>query len=88
MPGWTDLNAWMAACWNVVWNDDPLALSVPESFELPPVLPVEPPVGVLLVLVALLELHALVTASARTAVVTAAQRVLLPLMVVTVFSSP
>jgi hypothetical protein len=31
MPGWTDLNAEMAACWKVVWNVEPLALSVPLS---------------------------------------------------------
>jgi hypothetical protein len=30
MPDWTDLKAWMAACWNVSWNVDPLALSVPD----------------------------------------------------------
>jgi hypothetical protein len=31
MPGWTDLNAEMAACWKAVWNVEPLALSVPLS---------------------------------------------------------
>ena len=30
MPDWTDLKAWMAACWKVNWNVDPLALRVPE----------------------------------------------------------
>jgi hypothetical protein len=30
MPDWTDLKAWMAACWKVSWNVDPLALRVPE----------------------------------------------------------
>src|ERR1700727_1255658 len=31
MLGWTDLKAWMAACWKVSWKVDPLAWSVPES---------------------------------------------------------
>jgi len=31
MPGWTVLNCEMAACWKVVWNVDPLPLSVPLS---------------------------------------------------------
>ena len=35
MLGWTVLKAWMAACWKVSWNVDPLALSVPVSL-LPP----------------------------------------------------
>src|SRR5215469_9948260 len=47
MPDWTDLNAWMAACWKLSWNEDPLPLSVPLSLaELPPPaepLPAEPP---------------------------------------------
>jgi hypothetical protein len=30
MPDCTDLKAWMAACWKVSWNVDPLALRVPE----------------------------------------------------------
>jgi len=30
MPGWTDLKLWMAVCWKVSWNVDPLALRVPE----------------------------------------------------------
>jgi hypothetical protein len=30
MLGWLDLNAWMAPCWKVSWNVDPLPLSVPE----------------------------------------------------------
>jgi hypothetical protein len=30
MPDWTDLKAWMAACWKVSWNVDPLAFRVPE----------------------------------------------------------
>jgi hypothetical protein len=34
MPDWTDLKAWMADCWKVSWNVDPLALSVPERLEL------------------------------------------------------
>src|SRR6266516_544465 len=29
MPDWTDLNAWMAACWKGSWKVDPLAFSVP-----------------------------------------------------------
>jgi hypothetical protein len=29
--GWTDLKLWMAVCWKVSWNVDPLPLSVPES---------------------------------------------------------
>ena len=29
MPDWTDLKAWMAACWKVFWNDEPLPFSVP-----------------------------------------------------------
>src|SRR5690242_11532145 len=29
MPDWTDLKLWMAVCWKVSWNVDPLALSVP-----------------------------------------------------------
>jgi hypothetical protein len=36
MPDWTDLKAWMAACWNVSWNVDPLALRVPERAALLP----------------------------------------------------
>jgi len=40
MLGWTDLNAWMADCWNVSWNVHPLALSVPDRR---PLLPEEPP---------------------------------------------
>jgi len=36
MPGWTDLKAEMAACWNTVWNVDPLPLSVPERAALVP----------------------------------------------------
>src|SRR5271165_898721 len=31
MPGWTDLKLEMACSWKVVWNVDPLPLSVPES---------------------------------------------------------
>jgi|ERR1039457_853981 hypothetical protein len=30
MPVWTDLKAWMAACWKVSWNVDPLPFTVPE----------------------------------------------------------
>ncbi len=84
MPGSTDLKFEMACCWKTVWNVDPLPLIVPERLELPVGLLVEP-AGALLVLVLLLELQALTMTSARTAVVTAAQRVLLPLMVITVF---
>lgn len=88
MLGWTDLKAAMAASWNVVWNVDPLPSSVPESLVLLAEVPlVELLLGVLLVLV-LLELQALTMTIARTAVATAAQRALLPLMIVTVFSSP
>jgi len=36
MLGWTDLNAWMADCWKVSWNVDPLPLSVPDRLEPPP----------------------------------------------------
>src|SRR5271165_4422899 len=31
MPGWTDLKLEAAVSWKVVWNVDPLPLSVPES---------------------------------------------------------
>jgi hypothetical protein len=49
----------------------------------------EPPAGVVLLLLGLLlELQALTTSTARTAVVSAAQRALLFVGVVTVFSSP
>src|SRR6516164_3854427 len=37
MPGWIDLKFWMAVCWKMSWNDDPLPLSVPLR------LPDEPP---------------------------------------------
>src|SRR6516162_8280767 len=30
MPDWTDLKLWMAVCWKMSWNVDPLPLSVPE----------------------------------------------------------
>jgi hypothetical protein len=40
MLGWTDLKLWMAVCWKVSWNVEPLPLSVPESPEL---LLLEPP---------------------------------------------
>jgi len=47
MPDWADLKAWMAACWKVSWNVDPLALSVPERAALlledPPLLDVDDP---------------------------------------------
>jgi hypothetical protein len=36
MPDWTALKAWMAACWKVSWNVDPLALRVPERAALLP----------------------------------------------------
>ena len=40
MPDWTDLKLWMAVCWKVSWNVDPLPLSVPELPEpLPEPLP-------------------------------------------------
>src|ERR1039457_4451685 len=29
MPDWTVLKLWMASCWKVSWNVDPLELSVP-----------------------------------------------------------
>src|SRR5215831_20079640 len=29
MPDWIDLKFWMAVCWKMSWNDDPLPLSVP-----------------------------------------------------------
>src|ERR1700721_639802 len=34
MPGWADLKLWMAACWKVRWNVDPLPLSGPERLAL------------------------------------------------------
>jgi hypothetical protein len=82
MPGWTDLKDGMDACWKVLWNVDPLPLIVPESFELLLEFVLEP------FFVVLLELQALRMTIARTAVVSAAQRTPLLLMVVTVFSSP
>ena len=75
MPESTDLKAEIDACWKLVWNVDPLPFSVPERLELV--------LGVLLVL-ELLELQALTMSMPRTAVVTAAQRALLALIVVTV----
>src|SRR5215475_339023 len=36
MLGWIDLKLWMAVCWKVSWNVDPLPLSVPERPEPPP----------------------------------------------------
>src|SRR5215470_14499334 len=83
MPESTDLKPWMAACWKLVWNVDPLPFSVPERLEL--VLGLLLPVlGVLLVVELPLELQALTMSMPRTAVVTAAQRALLALIVVTV----
>ena len=41
MPDWTDLKAWMAACWKVSWNVDPLAFRVPDRAELLPEEPLE-----------------------------------------------
>lgn len=82
MPESTDLKPEMAACWKLVWNVDPLPFSVPERLLLLELL-VLPPLGVLLVL-ELLELQALTMSMPRTAVVTAAQRALLALIVVTV----
>src|SRR5215472_18243500 len=35
MPDWIDLKLWIAVCWKVSWNVDPLPLSVPERPELP-----------------------------------------------------
>src|SRR5215469_3196024 len=80
MPESTDLKAEMAACWKLVWNVDPLPFSVPERLEL--VLGLLLPV--LGVVVLELELQALTMSMPRTAVVTAAQRALLLLIVVTV----
>jgi hypothetical protein len=77
------LKAEMAACWKLVWNVDPLPFSVPERLLLPELL-VLPLLGVLLVLELLLELQALTMSMPRTAVVTAAQRALLALIVLTV----
>lgn len=82
MPESTDLKPEMAACWKLTWNVDPLPFSVPERLELELLL-VLLPLGVLLVL-ELLELQALTMSMPRTAVVTAAQRALLTLIVVTV----
>src|SRR5215472_10318209 len=82
MPELADLKPWMAACWKLVWNVDPLPFSVPERFELVLGL-LLPPLGVVLE-VELLELQALTISMPRTAVVTAAQRALLALIVVTV----
>jgi hypothetical protein len=81
MPESIDLKAEMAACWKLVWNDDPLAFSVPDRLELVLGL-LAPPLGVLL-LELLLELQALTMSIARAAVVSAAQRVLLVLGVIT-----
>jgi len=55
MPDWTALNAWMAACWKLSWNEDPLPFSVPLRLEEPPPdvavpLLVEPPLGAELLL--------------------------------------
>src|ERR1700760_3505143 len=36
MLGWTDLKFWIACCWKVSWNVEPLPLSVPDRPELPP----------------------------------------------------
>lgn len=83
MPESTDLKAEMAACWKLVWNVDPLPFSVPERFELV-LLVLPPPPGVLLVVELPLELQALTMSVPSTAVVTAAQRALLLLIVVTV----
>lgn len=84
MPESTDLKPEMAACWKLTWNVDPLPFSVPERLELELLLLlVLLPLGVLLVL-ELLELQALTMSMPRTAVVTAAQRALLTLIVVTV----
>src|SRR2546421_13003539 len=33
MLGWTDLKLWIAVCWKVSWNDEPLPLSVPDRPE-------------------------------------------------------
>src|SRR5215813_11606983 len=43
MLGWIDLKLWMAVCWKVSWNVDPLPLSVPERPELPPPPPPDEP---------------------------------------------
>src|SRR5258707_8331682 len=84
MPESTDLKAEMAACWKLVWNVDPLAFSVPDRLELVlELLGLEPPLGVLLLLELLLELQALTMSIARAAVVSAAQRILLVLGVIT-----
>jgi hypothetical protein len=29
MLGWIDLKLWMAVCWKMSWNEDPLPFSVP-----------------------------------------------------------
>jgi hypothetical protein len=39
MPDWTDLKAEMAACWNTVWNVEPLPFSVPLTAALEEELP-------------------------------------------------
>ena len=84
MPESTDLKAEMAACWKLVWNVDPLPFSVPDRLELVlELLGLEPPLGGLLLLELLLELQALTMSIARAAVVSAAQRVLLVLGVIT-----
>src|SRR5258708_30530924 len=84
MPESPDLKAEMAACWKCVWNVDPLVFSVPDRLELVrELLGLEPPLGVLLLLELLLELQALTMSIARAAVVSAAQRVLLVLGVIT-----
>src|SRR5947208_2143785 len=49
MPDWIDLKLWIAVCWKVSWNVDPLPFSVPERPEPllllllpPPPLPLPP----------------------------------------------
>src|SRR5215467_6328765 len=49
MPDWIDLKLWMAVCWKVSWNVDPLPFSVPLRLldpEPPPLVVVDEPQAV------------------------------------------
>ena len=68
-PGWIDLKLWMAVCWKVVWNVDPLAFTVPESLAAALLLPDE---GLLLAPEPLLDPLELQAARDKAATVTPA----------------